>query len=284
MKSSPSSAAREPAGVRRRDARVAGHRDQRPDLALARRLDLVGQRGDRQLAERLGQPAHARRPAADREAAPRLAGRVGLARGGEREHRAALAVEVAGQHVEDVDQPARERAERLRRRADAAVDGGALGGGELARHAADLLRRRCPSAPATASGVNGHGQRLDRLDARRPARPAASSPSSNSTCTSANSSSASVPGRIGWCSSACSAVRERRGSTTTTLPPRSRIARSRPRASGAVISEPLEASGFAPEHSRCIVRSRSGTGIDSGAAEHQARPRRAWASGRRSTP
>src|SRR3954449_320425 len=40
--------------------------------------------------------------------------RVRLARGGEREHRAALAVEISGEHVQDVDEPARERAEPLR--------------------------------------------------------------------------------------------------------------------------------------------------------------------------
>ena len=66
-----------------------------------------------------------------------------------------------------------------------------------------------------------------------------------------------------WCSSASSAVRVRRGSTTTTLPPRSRIARSRPRMSGAVIRLPFDASGFAPRISRWSVRSMSGTGTDS---------------------
>ena len=44
-------------------------------------------------------------------------------------------------------------------------------------------------------------------------------------------------------------------------PPRARIARRRPRASGAVISEPLDASGFAPRQSRKSVRSRSGIAI-----------------------
>ena len=37
-----------------------------------------------------------------------------------------------------------------------------------------------------------------------------------------------MPGRMKWCSSACSAVRLRRGSITTTLPPRSRIAAQAP--------------------------------------------------------
>ena len=69
-----------------------------------------------------------------------------------------------------------------------------------------------------------------------------------------------MPGRMKWCSSASPAVRERRGSMTTTLPPRARIARSRPRTSGEVISEPLETIGSAPRIIRWSVRSRSGTG------------------------
>ena len=73
-----------------------------------------------------------------------------------------------------------------------------------------------------------------------------------------------MPGRMKWCSSASSAVRLRRGSTTTTLPPRARIARSRPRMSGAVIRLPLEASGLAPRISRWSVRSTSGIGTLSG--------------------
>jgi hypothetical protein len=41
----------------------------------------------------------------------------------------------------------------------------------------------------------------------------------------------------------------RRGSTTTTVPPRSTIARSRCRAPGAVMSEPFDTAGFAPNTS-----------------------------------
>ena len=70
-----------------------------------------------------------------------------------------------------------------------------------------------------------------------------------------------MPGRMKWCASATSAVRERRGSTTTTLPPRAWIARSRPRRSGAVSRLPLEASGLAPRISRWSVRSTSGIAI-----------------------
>jgi hypothetical protein len=55
---------------------------------------------------------------------------------------------------------------------------------------------------------------------------------------------------MGWCSLASLAVRERRGSMTTILPPRWRIPRSRPGTSGAVIRLPLETNGSAPSTSR----------------------------------
>ena len=66
------------------------------------------------------------------------------------------------------------------------------------------------------------------------------------TLARAASHSASLPGRIVRCRSANSAVRVRIGSTTTTLPPRLRSARSRPGKSAAVIMDPLETSGLAP--------------------------------------
>jgi hypothetical protein len=49
-----------------------------------------------------------------------------------------------------------------------------------------------------------------------------------------------------WCSSATSAVSVRRGSSTTSLPPRARSRRRRPPMSGAVIALPFETSGLAP--------------------------------------
>ena len=132
----------QPTRVGRREERVPGDREQGADAALALGLDLVGEGRDRELAEGLREAADAGAPAADPDAAaaPGLAVGVRLARGGEREHDAAGAVEVAGDRVEDVDEPARERAELLRGGADPRVDCGALGGGQLARHAADLTR------------------------------------------------------------------------------------------------------------------------------------------------
>ena len=128
-----------------------------------------------------------------------------------------------------------------------------------------IVAASIPQTGAAASGVNGRARsRTASIPAVCSAsRPGAARSSSNRTCTSANSRCASVPGRIGWCSSAASAVRLRRGSTTTSLPPRARSAFNRPRMSGAVISEPLDASGLAPSISRCRVRSTSGIGTDS---------------------
>ncbi len=132
----------EAAAVRRGHHRVARHRDQRPHLALAGRVDLLGQACHRQLAERLAEPADPALPPAQAHAAS-LAGRavgVALAGRGEREHRPALAVQVAREHVENVDQPARVRPELLGGRADAGVHGGVLGRRELAGHPPDLAR------------------------------------------------------------------------------------------------------------------------------------------------
>ena len=120
------------------------------------------------------------------------------------------------------------------------------------------------STPHTGATASGEKSAASSPTASTPAtcgsrRPTDTSPSSKSTPTMANSSSASVPGMTATCSSASSAVRERRGSTTTTRPPRDRMPCSRPRASGAVISEPFEAAGLAPRISSHEQRSRSGT-------------------------
>ena len=78
----------------------------------------------------------------------------------------------------------------------------------------------------------------------------------------AANSSASVPGRIASHSSACSAVRLLRGSTTTSFPPRACIASSRPGKSGAVHKLPFDSYGFAPRINKYWVRSKSGTGTE----------------------
>ena len=153
--------------VRRAHRRVAGHGEQRAHLALARRLDLLGQARRRQLAEDLAQPAHAAVPAPEggAAAAPGLAGGVRRADRGAREHRAARAVEVAGEDVEHVDEPARGRPEALRRGADPPVDRGAA--------ARPPARAPCAGSPAPRSRTS---RPRPRARTRRPARGRSSSP------------------------------------------------------------------------------------------------------------
>ena len=146
--------------VRRRQHRVAGDRDQRlaPGPSPGR-LDLLGEaassaarrtpraRRDTRLAWR---PVTTPRPHAGR------ADRVGGERRRLREHRAAGRVEVAGEHVEHVDQPARERAVLLRAGADAAVHRGALGASaSVARERRGSSPRRCRSARPRAPARSG---------------------------------------------------------------------------------------------------------------------------------
>ena len=266
------------AGVRRRQRGVAGQGDERAHLALAGRVDLLGQAGHRQLAVGLAEAAHAARPAPDLYAAPASVRRSRARCRAPAAARVNIAppapVEVAGEHVEHVDQPRGERPELLRAGADAPVHGRPVGGGELARHRAGSRSASIPQIGATASGVNGSASagRSSRPVARaRPVGPGSARPSDRSVWTMANSSSASVPGRMKWCSEASSAVRERRGSMTTTLPPRSMMPRSRPRMSGAVSSDPLEASGLAPRISRCVAAVHVRHRHAQHAAEHQAR-------------
>ena len=151
----------EPAGVGRRQHRVAGHRDEAPDLALAGRVDLLGQADDRQLAERLrAGPAPGWRGArggraGPTRAAPRVlappAGRLG-------EHGAAGAVEVAGGGVDHVDEPGGQGAELGGGGADPPVDAGGRGGGQLAGQPADGVGRDA-------------GGRLDGLRGERRGQP-----------------------------------------------------------------------------------------------------------------
>src|SRR5205807_4416057 len=109
------------------------------DLSRSRCLDLLRQADDWELAVALGQLAHSRGAAAELHAST-LAGRaegVGGARRRLAEHRSARTVEVAGEGVQDVDQPAGQRSELLCACADAAVDDGGGRGGQLARQTPD---------------------------------------------------------------------------------------------------------------------------------------------------
>jgi ATP-dependent helicase/nuclease subunit A len=72
----------EPARARRRQDRVAGHGEEGADLAPARRLDLLGQRGHRQLAAELRVAAHARAPARVAAVEPEAVGQASTSMAG----------------------------------------------------------------------------------------------------------------------------------------------------------------------------------------------------------
>ena len=241
----------EPVALGRREHRVAGHRDQRPDLALAGRADLLVQARHGDVAQHLGHAAHAAAPAAEvgRAAVEALhRQRADRPRGRSREHQPAGDVEVPGQDVDDVDQPAREGAELLVAQADPAVDDAALGRRRARGPAPGSARRRSRSRPATRSGVQSAlaARRVSSPSTRSAIVPRSTRPSSKSTWTTAISSAASVPGVIGSHSSALSAVPVRRGSTTITRPPRLRMPRSRPSGPGTPAASPGTPTGWRP--------------------------------------
>jgi hypothetical protein len=93
---------------------VARHGEEPADLPGALGEDLFGQHRHRQLTAELGQPAHTAAPAAV-AAAPHAEAAHGLERveRGLREHDAALAVHVARDGVERIDQPRAQAAEAL---------------------------------------------------------------------------------------------------------------------------------------------------------------------------
>src|SRR5690606_29695424 len=120
--------------------------------------DLVGERGDGQLPVDLGQFADAAAPPAGRERLPApVHGRVR----GTREHRAARTVQVPGEDVQHVHEPAVQRPVCLGAGADPPVDGGASGGRELAGRAADGLRGDAGDVRDPLGGeVDGEGAQV----------------------------------------------------------------------------------------------------------------------------
>ncbi len=128
--------------VRSGQHRVAGERDERPDLALAGLEDLLRQCRHRVLAHHLGMLADPRMATTDREATTG-AGRAVRRRpacDGRREHHPTRPVEVAAQDVDGVDEPRRGRTELARRGTDASVHGGGGCRCDLAGHPADRRR------------------------------------------------------------------------------------------------------------------------------------------------
>ena len=159
--------------------------------AVAGRVDLLGEAGDRAArrrtrAARARGSASARTARARRRAARSCAGRV-RGRGNIAPPRA---VEVAGQHVEHVDEPARERAELLRAGADAAVARRRAARRRTRARGGGSLAASMPDAPATRSGAKSRASACDLVDARAcsgASRRGATSPSAKSTCTIAKS-------------------------------------------------------------------------------------------------
>ena len=140
------------AAVRRRDHRIAGDGHERADLPLARvsrsprpwrpRAARPASRGGRAPGSCAGRCAARARPRLAAGVADPVAGVVNIAPPGP--------VEVAGAHVQHVDQPARERAELLRR-------------------ACRCGRRRMPSArPRARARGAGSWRRRCRSPAQRP--------------------------------------------------------------------------------------------------------------------
>ena len=133
----------EPRAVGRRQHRVAGQREQRADLALARRLDLLAQHADRQLAAELREAAH---PAAPRvQVAAPDEPRPTMSTAGSVNSTPPSRSKLPVSDVEAVDRPLADRAERLGRQAHPAVAAAAVGRRELAGEARGSRRRPGPT-------------------------------------------------------------------------------------------------------------------------------------------
>ena len=165
MKSSVVRAASSRRGVGHRQHRVAGDRDQRPDLALARRLDLVGQRR---------RPGTRRSPRAGRgpgcasarsaKPCPRPGPRRGCAGSGNiaPPGRSRLPVRTLSTSTSQLASVPNSTV----RRADPAVDRGASArAASSAGEARGSSPASTPHRSATASGVNGSTQRAHLVDA-----------------------------------------------------------------------------------------------------------------------
>ena len=132
--------------------RVAGDGHERPHLAGAGSLDLLGEGGHRPLPRELREAAD---PAASLVEVPPLPDPLGEGHrvgGGPGEHHPARTVEVSGQHVEDGDEPRGDRAELLGAHADPAVGGRRGRGGEIGGQLADRRRGEAGAPPHRLGG------------------------------------------------------------------------------------------------------------------------------------
>ena len=114
---------RQARSIRAGQHRVGGDGDKGPHLAGAGSLDLFGQTGDGQLAHHLGRAADSGVVAAGGNALAAAGPADGVGPKGGRlgKHGAARCVQVPGEHIEHIHQPARQRAEFLGAGADARV-------------------------------------------------------------------------------------------------------------------------------------------------------------------
>ena len=277
MKSRPAEGGVEAAAVGRGQHRVAGDGDERPDLALARRVDLLGQ-ARRPAARRSvsGSPRTRlrRRPMldapADRGACPGCwtapaAALVNMAPPG----RSRLPVSALSTSTSQ----RRQRAELGGGGADAAVD---ARGGRAARSRAS--RRIVGRLDAGDRGDGLGRERRRSADDLVEAGDEASASAPRSTRPSAgqraapwpSAGRASVPGRMATYSSASSAVRVRRGSTTTSVPPRARSASSRPGPVGRGGQAAVGRERVGAEHEQVVGAVDVGHRHGEAAAEHEA--------------
>ena len=191
------------------------------------------------------------RPSCDAAAAAGRAGRVALPGGGAREHRAAGPVEVAGEHVQHVDEPGGERAELLRRGADAAVDRG------RSAAASSRASRRIASAaiPRDRRDRLGRERRGELLDAVDPVDQLREPAGAREALLEEHVDQREQQERVGAGPDRDVLVGDLGGAAAARVdddePAAARAQRLQaPGQSGAVISQPFEASGLAPSISR----------------------------------
>ena len=160
----------DPGAVGSRDHRVAGVSDQRPDLPLAGRVDLLGEDADRELARERRLARDARAVAAEAAAAAERGRRRQRVDRRRREHDAAGAVEIAGDDVEDEHEPGAEarrrtgcrgRPARRRRRSgprpDRAPSGGSPSASMPVTSAASSGVKSASSVPSSVEAVDVGG-------------------------------------------------------------------------------------------------------------------------------
>ena len=145
--------------------RVAGHGDKGADLAFARRHDFFNQCTVWKRAGELRQAADACLPAVHRRhIADEDIVEHHVRDDADRKHHATRTVDVAGQHIDHILQPARHGAETLRAGAESSIPGGAVGPGEFACELTNHVGRHGTRCRHPLRGILGR-QRADGFDA-----------------------------------------------------------------------------------------------------------------------